>query len=193
MRCYAAGGKGLLLVRPGITILSMGDDGHARRPLRHAGCIEELQFQFRDARRAGRHFDGAGPDARIADALGDFADIKLRDFVHGARAPVSGQAHRLEIKAGGADDLHCGSFRDLPHLGRVAAEFDRTGIDEGFDPVFLAQLAQALDRLGDEGGTLEADGGVEFGAPERQEQVLVHQGAPELIEADWTGDRLNLH
>ncbi len=174
-------------------VLRVGDDRHARRALRDAGGIEELAFERRDRRRAGRHLDRAGPHAGVADAVGDLADVELRNFFGGTRAPVDRQAHRLEIEARGAHHVHLGFLRDLRHQRGVAAELDRAGIDEGADTVLLAQLAQALDRLGDETRAVEGRGGIILGAGERDEQMLVHQGAPEPIQSDRAENRLYLH
>jgi hypothetical protein len=115
------------------------------------------------------------------------------DFFRGARAPIHRQAHRLEIEACGADHVHLGFLRDLRHHRGVAAELDRAGVDEGADAVLLAQLAQALHRLGDEARAIERRGGIELGAGEGDEQMLVHQGAPELVQSHRAENRLYLH
>src|ERR1019366_2602482 len=102
-------------------------------------------------------------------------------------------AQRLEIEAGGADDLHFRFFRDLGNQRGVAAKLDRARIDEALHAVLGAKLHQAPHRLGHELFAVEHRGRVELRAGEGDEQVLVHQRAAELVEADWPKYRLDQH
>ncbi len=59
--------------------------------------------------------------------------------------------------------------------------------------MFDSKLRQAANGFPDKPGAVEVCGRIEFGTREGDEQMLMHQGAAELIQPDRAGYRLDLH
>src|SRR5437762_14132236 len=82
-------------------------------------------------RIAGGDLDASRLDAGLADAVVDLVQVELGDLLRRSRTPVVRNADVLEVEARRAHDLHP---RLAGHLGEqlgIAAEVDRTRVDEG--------------------------------------------------------------
>jgi hypothetical protein len=116
-------------------LIRVRGDRRTGRDVRAARGAQDVFLIRRDAADAGRHLDDAGADAGVADAVGELPHEELRHLAERVtpvlpELEVRRRALVLLVEARRADDVHAALLRDLGHELDVAAQVDRTGIDE---------------------------------------------------------------
>ena len=159
-------------------VLTVADDGQARLRRSHRGGRDHLAVVLPGGIGRG-DLDRARLDPGGADPVVDLVEIELGDLFGRAHPPVVRDADVLVIEARRTDDLHAGALRNLGHQLGVAAEVDRTRIDERTHPV-LGQAGHALDRRLHARGPVPSAGRVEVVTRVADPDVLVDERRPEV-------------